>query len=1152
MTVTTHSLQFELSVNWAETSELTAILTSDSEQYEQTFSDDKSSFTLLFDSLTPDTDYHLEITDGTTVFLSEDCRTATPQLINIAHETVSPDSISLVFDGSGLTDIYTVYLDDIACGNVSADSVEIAWEELTPETSYRVTVKNKVGDVVFDKTYLTPAYEIVVTETASEISMTQIYVELNVEHASDTLTAAIAGQSQALTDGVNVIRVTGLLPGTEYTLEVSDENEVYLTRTYITDSYVQMLFPAETVLPESIELKFDSEELTASSYTVMLDGNEYGILSAADTDILLSGLTPETSYRVTIEDGSGNTVFGKTYLTPAYEVVVTETASEISMTQIYVELNVEHASDTLTAAIAGQSQALTDGVNVIRVTGLLPGTEYTLEVSDENEVYLTRTYITDSYVQMLFPAETVLPESIELKFDSEELTASSYTVMLDGNEYGILSAADTDILLSGLTPETSYRVTIEDGSGNTVFGKTYLTPAYEVVVTETASEISMTRIYVELNVEHASDTLTAKIGRLSRSLHDGKNTIEITGLNIDTEYTLEVSDGETVCFAKTYRTLAYEQKLFPVETVLSESIELQFTPEELTADSYIIKLNGEETGVLSATQTVLLFEGLTPETDYRVTIEDDIGNTVFDKTYITVPDVSITEISSEISMTKLRVELYVENMINPLTVTYGGNSQTLQNGTNIIELSGLSPGTVYAVRVTDGTTEYFFQTYRTANYVQTLFPVEQYVGIDTIILQFDEATISEDGYTVYVNNELYGVLNSSNFSIVLENLTPNTTYHIEVLDSNEDIMLEDYYLTPYLIADVASITCAPTYISLTLFIQSQQGQADVSLRSESGEYYNKIANPENSGEFIFENLTPLTDYTLTITDDRGVVYYEDVLRTELSYSLVSISGTEITLDFPAWQFDGLEGVEVVLNDSTSQGMFFGGEITLSDLTPLTEYEITVYVSGVIYWQKTFTTPDIIVDRAEPIVGSNTMNVIFSVQNPQNETLRAATFMGDIEQQSFTFNQSEFTATFDTIENGLYYVRLIRESDGLILWQKQIPTAYSFVYIPNSLLTETEDGDELWEINGQYIDGIQIEIHEDTQYFVLSEIRLDCIAQDGSNLTLTAQPDGNINYYYLMMEEITLDTVYELRIYRNVDGVDYLIESLYWKCLKLLP
>lgn len=990
--VTTHSLQFELSVNWAETSELTAILTSDSEQYEQTFSDDKSSFTLLFDSLTPDTDYHLEITDGTTVFLSEDCRTATPQLINIAHETVSPDSISLVFDGSGLTDIYTVYLDDIACGNVSADSVEIAWEELTPETSYRVTVKNKVGDVVFDKTYMTPAYEIVVMETASEISMTQIYVELNVEHASDTLTAAIAGQSQALTDGVNVIRVTGLLPGTEYTLEVSDENEVYLTRTYITDSYVQMLFPAETVLPESIELKFDSEELTASSYTVMLDGNEYGILSAADTDILLSGLTPETSYRVTIEDGSGNTVFDKTYLTPAYEVVVTETASEISMT----------------------------------------------------------------------------------------------------------------------------------------------------------------RIYVELNVEHASDTLTAKIGWLSRSLHDGKNTIEITGLNIDTEYTLEVSDGETVCFAKTYRTLAYEQKLFPVETVLSESIELQFTPEELTADSYIIKLNGEETGALSATQTVLLFEGLTPETDYRVTIEDDIGNTVFDKTYITVPDVSITEISSEISMTKLRVELYVENMINPLTVTYGGNSQTLQNGTNIIELSGLSPGTVYAVRVTDGTTEYFFQTYRTANYVQTLFPVEQYVGIDTIILQFDEATISEDGYTVYVNNELYGVLNSSNFSIVLENLTPNTTYHIEVLDSNEDIMLEDYYLTPYLIADVASITCAPTYISLTLFIQSQQGQADVSLRSESGEYYNKIANPENSGEFIFENLTPLTDYTLTITDDRGVVYYEDVLRTELSYSLVSISGTEITLDFPAWQFDGLEGVEVVLNDSTSQGMFFGGEITLSDLTPLTEYEITVYVSGVIYWQKTFTTPDIIVDRAEPIVGSNTMNVTFSVQNPQNETLRAATFMGDIEQQSFTFNQSEFTATFDTIENGLYYVRLIRESDGLILWQKQIPTAYSFVYIPNSLLTETEDGDELWEINGQYIDGIQIEIHEDTQYFVLSEIRLDCIAQDGSNLTLTAQPDGNINYYYLMMEEITLDTVYELRIYRNVDGVDYLIESLYWKCLKLLP
>ena len=833
--ITTHSLQFELTVNWSDTSELTAILTSDNEHYEQIFSNEKKQFTILFESLTPDTEYHLEVTDGTTIYLSEDCRTAAPQLISPVRETVLPESISIVFDSSALTDIHTVYLDDIACGNVSADSTEISWSGLLPETSYRVTVKNKIGDIVFDKTYITPAYEVSVTETASEISMTLIYVELNVENAGDTLTATIAGQSQTLSDGVNVIQADGLMPGTGYTLEVGDGNEVYFSKTYITNVYKQKLFPAETVLQESIELLFSSEELTASSYTVML--------------------------------------------------------------------------------------------------------------------------------------------------------------------------------------------------------------------------------------------------------------------------------------------------------------------------------NGAVTGNLSAAQTDLLFDGLTPETSYRVTIEDDIGNTVFDKTYITVPDVSITEISSEISMTKLRVELYVENMINPLTVTYGGNSQTLQNGTNIIELSGLSPGTVYAVRVTDGTTEYFFQTYRTANYVQTLFPVEQYVGIDTIFLQFDETTIPEDGYTVYVNNELYGVLNSSNFSIVLENLTPNTTYHIEVLDSNEDIMLEDYYLTPYLIADVASITCAPTYISLTLFIQSQQGQADVSLRSESGEYYNKIANPENSGEFIFENLTPLTDYTLTITDDRGTLLYKEVLRTELAYSLISISGTEMILDFPSQQFDGIDSAEILLDGVSTGIAVSGGEVTLRDLTPLTEYEVAVSVNGTIWWQKSFTTPDIIINSAAAVIGSTDLSITFDLQNPQNDNVRVVLLMGnDIEIDSSVFTstdgQTTFTASFETIPNGLYVIRLVRESDNITLYQTEHVTANSFTEVTDAYnLSETENGDDLWEIVYGYIESTEIRVFENSDYFTSGEITAQCVAADGSGeLIPNIITNGNVTSFYFEIGSITLETVYEFRLYRNVDGMNYLIERLYWKCV----
>ena len=157
--------------------------------------------------------------------------------------------------------------------------------------------------------------------------MTTLRVELFVAHANVPLTASLGGQSQILQDGVNVVEFTGLSPDAEYTLEVRGGGNIYFTQTYRTQPYEQKLFPLETILPESIELQFEESELVADQYLVKLDGTEIGSINAAQLNLLLSGLTPETSYRVTIEDNIGNTVFDKTYTTLPYEISVTETDS---------------------------------------------------------------------------------------------------------------------------------------------------------------------------------------------------------------------------------------------------------------------------------------------------------------------------------------------------------------------------------------------------------------------------------------------------------------------------------------------------------------------------------------------------------------------------------------------------------------------------------------------------------------------------------------------------------------------------------------------------------------------------------------------------------------------------------------------------------
>ena len=713
------------------------------------------------------------------------------------------------------------------------------------------------------------------------------------------------------------------------------------------------------------------------------------------------------------------------------------------------ELAIEWAENSeLTARLTSESeqheQSLSDGDNnyTLRFDELTPDTEYHLEITDGSTVCFSGDYRTEAIEPLTPVGETLLPDGISLTFDGTALTGE-YTVYLDGAAAGTIRAEQAEIAWTGLNAKTSYRVTVEDEHGDTVFDKTYHTPAYQISVTETSAELYMTSIRVELNVEHADAPLTATLGGNTQTLQNGANVLLATDLTPGTEYTLEVRDGEgNICFTKTYVTNRYEQKLFPAETVLQESITLQFDAAELTSDSYTVRLDGAEAESLSAAHTTLVFANLTPKTSYRVTIEDEHGDTVFDKTYHTPAyEISVTETAAELYMTRIRVELTVEHADTPLTAHFGGNTQTLQNGANMLEMTGLNPGSTYAISVYNGEEQVFFQTYRTKNYVQTLFTVEEYIGTDMIFLQFDEAALPEEGYTVYVAGALSGSLNKNNSFIQLNDLTPNTRYHIEILDSNGDLMLDAYYLTPYAVVNMGEVSCTPVSIRFTAFVESETGLADVVLRSASGEVYSSVISPETGGDISFTGLTPMTEYTLTITDDRGNVCYENVFRTELSYTLLSISGNQITLEFPAWQFDGAEGIELSLNGTPTDIVFAGGEVTLSDLTPQTEYSVSVRVNGVLWWQNSFTTPDIILDSAEPTVGSTDLSVTFRVQNPQSEPLRVVLLMGDIEQDAETFTEAEFTASFTTIPNGRYVVRLVRESDGLTLWQAVLVTNY---------------------------------------------------------------------------------------------------------------
>ena len=138
-------------------------------------------------------------------------------------------------------------------------------------------------------------------------------------------------------------------------------------------------------------------------------------------------------------------------------------------------------------------------------------------------------------------------------------------------------------------------------------------------------------------------------------------------------------------------------------------------------------------------------------------------------------------------------------------------------------------------------------------------------------------------------------------------------------------------------------------------------------------------------------------------------------------------------------------------------------------------------------------------------------------------------------------QTDVVASFETIPNGFYLVRLVRESDGLILWEEAALTDRSYIEVLGTVsLSETEDGEELWVISAAQAGNAEFRVSSVGQYTAESALR------DGSGtLTPSVSADGGATVFSYEAAAIGTGAVYEFRLYREEGGEQYLVERLYW-------
>lgn len=174
----------------------------------------------------------------------------------------------------------------------------------------------------------------------------------------------------------------------------------------------------------------------------------------------------------------------------------------------------------------------------------------------------------------------------------------------------------------------------------------------------------------------------------------------------DEEYLFEVKgDGGKVYYSQTYCTLAYEQKLFPVEGGASgDAIVLQFAAEDLPEYSLNVQLDGQPLDVkLSRGSPMLMAEGLFPNTEYAVTVSDPAngewlysetvrtGNAIYyEEEYVNANEASLLFYPETLPDRDL--EVYLDGVLQ---------AQSIDLATGRLFLSGLQRDTAYELAVRD-------------------------------------------------------------------------------------------------------------------------------------------------------------------------------------------------------------------------------------------------------------------------------------------------------------------------------------------------------------------------------------------------------------------------------------------------------------------
>jgi chitodextrinase len=742
---------------------------------------------------------------------------------------------------------------------------------------------------------------------------------------------------------------------------------------------------------------------SGTTYDFILNKAVYQSVSYPATSILITGLTPSTSYSFTVKannsSGSSSAVGSlnvKTALPPptiGTATIVTTTTATISFTAP------TGAAAKTTYNIISNNIVCGTAVypaTVITATGLTGNTVYLFTLKAINAIGTSDSSSSISVTTALVAptigtASAISSTTAVVQFTAPEGVGSgtgvSYGVYASGKLYGTVSYPATSITATGLTANTVYPIVLKVTNPNgtsiessilsiktalapPVIGASSLVSSSTAVVAfkaPTGAAIGTTYNAISGDVIYGIATFPA-------------TTISLSGLSVNTTYlfvvkALNTSGTSTSSSALSIITALAEPVIGTISNVSTTTATIGFTEPEgaTTSTIYTVYSGIKVIGTVTSPATSINITGLKENTPYTFIIKAAVGTRISRSsssinitTALGAPKIgkatSITNSSAVIGFTPpAGIAQGTTFILLPNGITYGTAMYTASS----ITATNLTANTLYSFTIkavnANGTSIASAALSVTTALDPPTIGVASEVSSTTAKISFTGPTGSatKTTYSAIANNVSYGTAAYPATTISLSKLTANTSYSFVLKSinvngtSNASSTLN---ITTALSAPIIGTVTSKTSRTVTIgFTASVGASEDTVYKAYVGTtYYTETTNGSTSStskSITITNLTPNTTYAFILyaVNSNGISIASSVLTvimptsapTIRTASSVTSSTASISLTAPVGAGTGTIYNAYANGVKYGSGAYPATTVALTGLTANTQYDFTI-------------------------------------------------------------------------------------------------------------------------------------------------------------------------------------------------------------------